>query len=64
MLLMSSPGNGNTWVRGLLEQVTGICTGAIYCDGDLRRDGFNGERLASGTVLVVKSHNTKWVSAP
>ena len=25
--LASSPGSGNTWVRGLLEKVTGICSG-------------------------------------
>lgn len=25
--LVSLPGSGNTWVRGLLEQATGICTG-------------------------------------
>ena len=27
--LASLPGSGNTWVRGLLEQATGICTGDI-----------------------------------
>ena len=27
--LISPPGSGNTWVRGLLEQATGICTGEI-----------------------------------
>ena len=26
--LASFEGSGNTWVRGLLEQVTGICTGS------------------------------------
>ena len=25
--LASAPGSGNTWVRGLLEKVTGICSG-------------------------------------
>ena len=25
--LVSFPGSGNTWVRGLLQAVTGICTG-------------------------------------
>ena len=28
--LASAPGSGNTWLRGLLEKETGICTG-IYC---------------------------------
>ena len=27
--LVSLPGSGNTWVRGLLEQATGICTGEL-----------------------------------
>ncbi len=27
--LISLPGSGNTWVRGLLEQATGICTGEV-----------------------------------
>ena len=26
-VLASYPGSGNTWVRGLLEKTTGICTG-------------------------------------
>ena len=25
--LVSFPGSGNTWVRGLLQKATGICTG-------------------------------------
>ena len=31
--LISPPGSGNTWVRGLLQQATGICTGEIQ-NGD------------------------------
>ena len=27
--LVSFPGSGNTWVRGLLERATGICTGEL-----------------------------------
>ena len=27
IVLASLPGSGNTWIRGLLEKVTGICTG-------------------------------------
>ena len=29
--LASFPGSGNTWVRGLLEKTTGICTGTALC---------------------------------
>ncbi len=54
--LVSCPGSGNTWVRGLLEKATGICTGAIYCDPDLRAKGFKGESIHDGSVLVIKTH--------
>lgn len=58
--LASFPGSGNTWVRGLLQLATGICTGSLYCDKTLRRGGFPGEGVRSGSVLVVKTH--KWKS--
>ena len=29
--LVSFPGSGNTWVRGLLQQATGVCTGRCIC---------------------------------
>lgn len=54
--LASFPGSGNTWVRGLLQWATGICTGAIYCDTTLRANGYPGESLRSGNTLVVKTH--------
>ena len=28
--LLSFPGSGNTWLRGLLERATGICTGEVH----------------------------------
>ena len=28
--LVSLPGSGNTWLRGLLEKATGLCTGQIF----------------------------------
>ena len=54
--IVSFPGSGNTWVRYLLQQMTGILTGSVYEDGDLRRNGFKGETHRSGKVLVVKTH--------
>ena len=54
--LVSYPGSGNTWVRGLLERATGICTGSVYCDNWLRMHGFRGENIRSGAVLVTKTH--------
>ncbi len=62
VLLKSFPGSGNTWVRGLLEQVTGICTGSFECDRVLKRGGFSGENIQSGSVLVTKVHGHPWVS--
>ena len=56
--LASFAGSGNTWVRGLLQEISGICTGAIYCDTTLRKSGFPGESLRSGITLVVKTHQT------
>lgn len=54
--LVSETGSGNTWVRGLLEKATGICTGAIYCDAALRNSGMIGELVTGSSVLVVKTH--------
>ena len=54
--LVSETGSGNTWVRGLLEKGTGICTGAIYCDPALRISGMVGEFVTGSSVLVVKTH--------
>ena len=44
-LLVSYQGSGNTWLRGLLQQVTGVCAGSHWCDVDLRRHGFPGEGI-------------------
>ena len=57
--LSSFPGSGNTWIRGLLQKVTGYCTGSLYCDSELRRQGFPGEAVSSGNVLVTKMHGTE-----
>ena len=54
--LVSFPGSGNTWTRLLLEQVTGIFTGSIFCDPELRASGFFGEKIITSNVLAVKTH--------
>jgi len=56
--LASYPGSGNTWVRGLIQAATGLCTGGVYCDTTLRANGFPGEEIRSGVVLAVKTHQT------
>ena len=55
--LASFPGSGNTWVRYLLQQVSGIYTGSIYTDGSLQRRGF-AEYKQDHSVLVVKTHES------
>lgn len=55
--LVSFHGSGNTWVRYLLEQATGIFSGSIYCDPVLKKI-FPGESVASGNVVVVKTHHS------
>lgn len=54
--LASSEGSGNTWIRGLLERASGICTGFNFCDYVMRMKGFIGENINTGSVLVVKTH--------
>ena len=55
--LISAPGAGNTWTRGLLEKASGICTGYLYCDLAMRAHGYVGENIKTGRVLVVKTHS-------
>ncbi|XP_060806731.1 WSCD family member AAEL009094 [Amyelois transitella] len=54
--LASFPGSGNTWLRYLLQQSTGIVTGSIYMDYGLKLHGFPAENTTDGSVLVVKTH--------
>ena len=37
--LASNPNSGNTWLRYLIEGITGIFTGSFYGDIDLSRKG-------------------------
>ena len=54
--LASYPGSGNTWVRYLLQQATGIVTGSVYNNKDLKLSYFPAEGLYDGSVLAVKTH--------
>ncbi|EEB20243.1 conserved hypothetical protein [Pediculus humanus corporis] len=54
--LVSFPGSGNTWVRYLIQQATGIHTGSVYKDFGLLKNGFPGEYIADSSVIVVKTH--------
>ncbi|CAK8681177.1 unnamed protein product [Clavelina lepadiformis] len=56
--LVSFPGSGNSWLRQMLEMVTGIYTGSVYHDKNLHNTGLLGELLdwTSGKTLLVKDH--------
>uniref|UniRef100_A0A3B5BDV2 Sulfotransferase n=1 Tax=Stegastes partitus TaxID=144197 RepID=A0A3B5BDV2_9TELE len=57
--LSSFPGAGNTWVRHLIELVTGYYTGSFYFDGTLY-NRFKGEKdyWKSGRSICVKTHES------
>lgn len=61
--LVSFQGSGNTWLRYLLEQSTGVFTGSIYCDTSLKKF-FPGEYIVSGNVLAIKTHIPKSHQVP
>ena len=46
--LVSFPGSGNTWVRGLLQAVTGICTGT-------------GVQVKSNAIIYTNTGAQLWV---
>lgn len=54
--LASFPGSGNTWLRYLLQQATGILTGSVYKDYGLLKSGFPAESISNSSVLMVKTH--------
>ena len=54
--LASFPGSGNSWVRQLLESVTGIYTGAMYCDSSYINAGMIGEGVDTKNVIAIKAH--------
>jgi len=56
--LASYPSSGNTWLRYLIEGVTGYYTGSMYNDISIRKKGYYGEGVPAdaGIVLTVKTH--------
>lgn len=61
--LVSFQGSGNTWIRHILEQATGVYTGSIYCDNVLKIT-YPGEYVISSNVLVVKTHHADTINLP
>lgn len=56
MCFFHHQGSGNTWLRYLLQQATGIYTGSVYKDFGLLKSGFPAESICNSSVLVVKTH--------
>ncbi|KAL5013095.1 hypothetical protein ScPMuIL_011646 [Solemya velum] len=54
--LVSFPRSGNTWTRHLLQQLSGVATGSVYCDRQLKKTLYPAE-CRTDRVLVVKTHN-------
>ncbi|OQV18650.1 putative WSC domain-containing protein 2 [Hypsibius exemplaris] len=56
--LLSVHGSGNTWLRWLIERLTGICTGSVYQERQLIDQGFKCEigPVYNGLTIVQKSH--------
>lgn len=56
ILLFKKKNVGNTWLRYLLQQATGIYTGSVYKDYGLLKSGFPAENISNSSVLIVKTH--------
>ena len=54
--LGSFPGSGNTWMRYLLQQLTGVLTGSIYTDWKLMSKDFPAGGITDGQVIAIKTH--------
>ncbi|ESP05360.1 hypothetical protein LOTGIDRAFT_102906 [Lottia gigantea] len=54
--LVSFPGSGNTWLRHMIQQVTGIATGSVYNDSSIYNQGFPAEGVHDDTVILIKTH--------
>lgn len=59
--LVGFPGSGSTWLRHLVQQMTGIGTSSMYCDRALRRQGFPFECTPEKNkgIILVKTHEEK-----
>ena len=67
VVLLSFPGSGNSWVRQLIEMMTGIYTGTYEdCDESYISYGMIGEGIFTDNVIAVKIHypreeDLKWL---
>ncbi|CAL1536116.1 unnamed protein product [Lymnaea stagnalis] len=60
--LASFPGSGNTLLRSLIQESTGILTGSEYLDQELATSGFHGEGATvhhnGSHVILIKTHGS------
>jgi hypothetical protein len=52
MALVSYPGSGNTWTRGIIERLSGYFTGSIYAEKNLYIKGGVPDKRASQNYLI------------
>ena len=56
--VVSVPGSGNTWIRNLLERLTGVVAGSVYVDTHAAQHSIGGlEPWNSGRSTFIKSHS-------
>ncbi|KAK6181148.1 hypothetical protein SNE40_009073 [Patella caerulea] len=57
--LASYPGSGNSWTRHLLQKSTGIYTGSVGRERFMINNGYRGEGVKNGSVIVIKTHRSR-----
>ena len=55
MALATYPGSGNTWIRGLIERLTGYFTGSPYADKRLFQQG-----IPHSSILLFNNYTTNY----
>ena len=57
MALVSFPRSGNSWLRQLIEAMTGVFTGSFYNADSLKEDFWGESSWRDGTTIVQKTHH-------
>ncbi|XP_077970645.1 WSCD family member AAEL009094-like isoform X2 [Styela clava] len=59
--LVSAPGSGNTWIRFLIEQATGLWTGSVFSDKSLHQGGLEGEieQCHKNSTVIIKGQDER-----
>ena len=62
MALVSFPRSGNSWLRQLIEAMTGVFTGSFYNANILKEDFWGESSWRDGTTIVQKTHHRAFVT--